>query len=65
MNTAVNGAPAIPSIATGSSKDSTCRPKALRRTVMSMPPKVSCTPSQPAAGLAIRSASRIMPAHEP
>ena len=40
MNTARTGSPSTPSIATSSSKESTCRPKALRRTVMSMPPKV-------------------------
>ena len=43
------------------SKESTCRPKALRRTVMSRPPRVSW-PSMPSS---MRSASRIMPAQVP
>ena len=44
-----------------SSKESTCRPNALRRTVMSRPPSVSW----PATPSSTRSASRIIPAQVP
>ena len=60
MNTACTGS-SSPAKSRSSSKESTCRPKALRRTVMSMPPSVSW-PTTPSS---IRSASRIMPAHVP
>ena len=47
--------------ATSASKESTCRPKALRRTVTSSPPMV-CWSGRPSR---IRSASRIIPAQDP
>ena len=47
--------------AMSASKESTCRPKALRRTVTSSPPIVSWS----GGASRIRSASRIIPAHEP
>jgi len=61
MKTAWNGPPARPATSRSASNESTWRPKALRRTVMSMPPRV-CWSSRPPS---TRSASRIMPAHEP
>jgi hypothetical protein len=62
MNTAWNGPPSIRSMSTSSSKESTWRPNALRRTVTSMPPIVSSSGEPPPS---MRSASRIIPAHEP
>ena len=61
MKTACTGPPSRCAKSTSVSKESTCRPKALRRTVMSMPPSVSWSglPST------IRSASRIIPAQDP
>ncbi len=61
MNTAWNGPPSTPVSATGASNESTCRPNALRRTVMSTPakPRWSGRPSSTSA------ASMIMPAQEP
>ena len=41
MKTACSGPSPIPSMARSASKESTCRPKALRRTVTSRPPTVS------------------------
>src|SRR5919112_4748339 len=61
MKTARTGSPSTPATCRSSSKESTCRPKALRRTVMSMPPKV-CWSARPSS---TRSASRIIPAHAP
>ena len=43
------------------SNESICRPKAFRRTVISIPPKVSW----PVIASSTRSASKIIPAHEP
>src|SRR2546423_871769 len=60
MKTPVSS-PSMPSNAIGSSKDSVCRPKALRRTVIGRPPKVCC----PAAASTIRSAIMIIPAQVP
>jgi hypothetical protein len=61
MNTAENVPPSISSISTGASNESTCRPNALRRTVMSMPskPRWSGRPSRTSV------ASMIMPAQDP
>src|SRR5690606_31953169 len=61
MKTASPGPPSTPVISTVPSKEATWRPKALRRTVMSMPPMV-CWPGAPSAR---RSASMIMPAQVP
>src|SRR5215475_6894263 len=69
MNTARNGAcrpgapggPAIPVMPMSLSKESTWRPNAFRRTVMSIPPTVSW-PSTPSSR---RSASMIIPAQDP
>ena len=60
MNTACTGS-SRPAKATSPSNESTWRPKALRRTVMSSPPRVSWSgvPSS------IRSASMIIPAQVP
>ena len=51
----------IPASVMSLSNESTCRPNALRRTVMSMPPNVSW----PATPSASRSASMIIPAQDP
>ncbi len=61
MKTACSGPPGMPVISTGASKESTCRPKALRRTVIAMPskPRWSGRPSSTSA------ANMIMPAQEP
>ncbi len=64
MNTARSGCPAAPASPRTSmslSNESTWRPKALRRTVMSIPPKVSWPPIPSSS----RSASMIIPAQEP
>src|SRR3954453_20976305 len=61
MNTACTGPPSIPSRPTSDSKESTCRPNALRRTVTSMPPRVCWSGGASTS----RSASRIIPAQEP
>lgn len=61
MKTAENGSAPTSGIGTSISKDSTWRPKALRRTVTSIPPIVSWC----GAASRIRSASRIMPAQDP
>src|SRR5260221_6339466 len=61
MNTARKSGPGMPFSAMSLSNESTCRPNAFRRTVMSIPPTVSC-PSIPSAR---RSASMIIPAQEP
>src|SRR5216683_2416034 len=61
MNTARNAEPGTPASVISLSNESTWRPKALRRTVMSIPPNVSC-PLMPSTS---RSASMIMPAQEP
>src|SRR6202000_966874 len=61
MNTARSGGPAIPVSVMSDSNESTWRPNALRRTVMSIPPNVCC----PVAPSTRRSASMIMPAQEP
>jgi hypothetical protein len=53
--------PPRPGESTSPSKESTCRPKALRRTVMSMPPRVSWSGGRPATGRRAGSC----PAHEP
>ena len=60
MNTRVTGS-SSPAKSTSPSNESTWRPKALRRTVMSSPPRVSW----PAVPSSIRSASRIIPAQVP
>ena len=60
MKTACTGS-ASPANARSPSKESTCRPNALRRTVTSSPPIVSW-PGTPSS---IRSASRIIPAQVP
>src|SRR5579862_2147502 len=63
MNTARSGAASAPSPVSSMScsNESTCRPNAFLRTVMSMPPNV-CWPATPSAS---RSASMIIPAHDP
>ena len=61
MKTASNGPPGMSEMSTGPSNDSTCRPNAFRRTVMSMPPKVSWS-GRPSSTV---EASMIMPAQEP
>src|ERR1039457_5411443 len=61
MNTPRNAGPRTPASVMSLSNESTCRPNALRRTVMSTPPNVSC----PFIPSSIRSASMIMPAHDP
>ena len=61
MKTARMGPPPIARMCRSSSKESTWRPKALRRTVMSSPPSV-CWSARPSV---IRSASMIMPAQDP
>src|SRR5450755_768356 len=61
MNTARSAGPAMPFSRMSDSNESTCLPNALRRTVMSIPPKVCC----PAAPSTRRSASMIIPAQEP
>src|SRR5258708_11169495 len=61
MNTARKSGPGMPLSAMSLSNESTWRPNAFRRTVMSIPPTVSC-PSVPSAR---RSASMIIPAQEP
>src|SRR3954447_24802601 len=53
--------PSTPAKSMSPSHESTCRPKALRRTVMSIPPM----PTWSAVPSTTRSASRIMPAHDP
>ena len=60
MNTAWNGS-ANPATSRSASKESTWRPKALRRTTTSRPPMVSW----PAVPPSMRSASRIIPAQVP
>ena len=59
MKTASNSP--TPSTVTEPSNESTWRPKALRRTVMSMPPR----PTWSGGASSTRSASRIIPAHDP
>src|SRR5581483_7548938 len=61
MNTACTGLPGWVARLTSLSNESTWRPNAFLRTVMSIPPNV-CWPSIPSE---IRSASMIIPAHEP
>ncbi len=61
MKTACTGSPSRWAKSTSVSNESTCRPKALRRTVMSMPPSVSWS-GRPST---MRSASRIIPAQDP
>ena len=61
MKTACSGPSARPATSTSASNESTWRPNALRRTVMSIPPR-----SRWSGGASrIRSASMIMPAQEP
>src|ERR1017187_2519244 len=61
MKTARNAGPGTPASAMSLSNESTWRPNALWRTVMSIPPNVCC-PFIPSSS---RSASMIMPAHDP
>src|SRR3954451_7522773 len=61
MKTAWTSPPSSPSNAMSDSKESTCRPNALRRTVTSRPPTVSWS----GGASRIRSASMIIPAQEP
>ena len=61
MKTASKGSSPIPSTLTRASNDSVWRPKALRRTVMSIPPTVLWSSVPPR----ISSASMIMPAQVP
>ena len=61
MNTAVSGPPGTPASGTRDSKDSACRPNALRRTVTSSPPIVDWSGGASSS----RSASRTSPAQVP
>jgi hypothetical protein len=63
MNTACMGS-SSPSKSMSPSNESTCRPKALRRTVMSIAPSGTASrPGTPASVIEV--ASRIIPAQDP